>query len=86
MEEVKVVKNAQSDFEVLHELTRKELVADLIFDCLFDAVYLDSKYRPSFNSYDLKDGLLLNLMEKYDKKRFDEVMAKLKEEKERENE
>lgn len=77
---IDVVKDTQSDFEVLHELTRKELISDLIMDVIFDAIYLDSRGKPNFNRYDLKESLLVNLIEKYDKKRFDEVIARLKEE------
>lgn len=80
MDNINVVENKTSDLVVLHELTRKELIADLIMDTLFNAIYLDSRNKPNFNSYDIKDGLLLDLMEKYDAKRYEKVIAKLKEE------
>lgn len=82
---IDVVKDTQSDYEVLRELTRKELISDLIMDVIFDALYLDSKGKPDFNRYDLKESLLVNLVEKYDKKRFDEVIARLKELEEKNN-
>ena len=72
----------KGEFEMLHDLTRKELISDLIMDELYNAISLDSKGKPDFNKYEINDDLLISLIEKYDKERFEKIIEKLKSEEE----
>ena len=64
----------------MYELTRKELVADLIFDELYKGIQLNDEDKPDFNSYKLKDEYLLELLKKYNTTAYENRLIELADE------
>ena len=70
----------KDELTTLYELTRKELVADLIFDELYKGIQLNDEDKPDFNSYKLKDEYLLELLKKYNTTAYENRLIELADE------
>lgn len=64
----------------LYELTRKELVADLIFEELYKGIQLDDANKPDFNCYRVKDEYLLELLKRYNPTAYENRLIELTDE------
>lgn len=71
----------KDELTTLYELTRKELIADLLFEELYKRIELDEDNKPDFCAYKINEEYVLELLKKYNTTAYENRLTELADEK-----